>query len=238
MPVGPHGTPGTELQRRQVFRQAWPRARFGAQRSRNATECHATTTSGPSSQQRRSARMERHSGRRGRCAGGLFGPGWECAGAVDRLALMPVEGDFLRGSSVRACRYCWDGVGGRDCVLPRMWVMSLGPVGSVVDQPVGAGRRAAAGGPVTAAGCCTMEAMNVEVSVVADCPHQSRALELAEAGQFAGSPSFAMNGRDVVEVRDRAAWLTCRLYQGADGLLDFRALRQAFKGAVVEVVAR
>ncbi|MDA8043995.1 MAG: hypothetical protein M0Z30_01980 [Actinomycetota bacterium] len=60
----------------------------------------------------------------------------------------------------------------------------------------------------------------------------------AEARQFAGSPTFAMNGRDVFEVRDHPASLSCRLYQGADGLPDLRALRQAFKRAAAEVVER
>ncbi|MGC8513844.1 MAG: hypothetical protein ACP5P1_12545 [Acidimicrobiales bacterium] len=104
-----------------------------------------------------------------------------------------------------------------------------------------------------------MEAMNVEVLVVPECPHRASAVELAvmalsdiglsgieprvtmieaEARQFAGSPTFAMNGRDVFEVGDHPASLSCRLYQGADGLPDLRALRQAFKRAVAEAEAR
>lgn len=139
----------------------------------------------------------------------------------------------------------------------------MGAVGSVEDQAAGDGRKAAADGPITAPDCCTMEAMNVEVLVVPDCPHQASAVELAvtaladiglsrieprvtmiatqdeaEARQFAGSPTFAMNGRDVFEVRDHPASLSCRLYQGANGLPDLRALRQAFKRAAAEVVER
>lgn len=139
----------------------------------------------------------------------------------------------------------------------------MGAVGSVDDQAAGDGRKAAVDGPITASGCCTMEAMNVEVLVVPDCPHQASAVELAvtaladiglsgieprvtmittqdeaEARQFVGSPTFAMNGRDVFEFRDHPASLACRLYQGADGLPDLRVLRQAFKRAAAEMVAR
>ncbi len=139
----------------------------------------------------------------------------------------------------------------------------MGAAGSVDDQAAGDGRKAAADGPTTASGCCTMEAMNAEVLVVPDCPHQASAAELAvtaladiglgrieprvtmiatqdeaEARQFAGSPTFAMNGRDVFEVRDHPASLSCRLHQGADGLPDLRALTRAFKRAAGEVVAR
>lgn len=138
---------------------------------------------------------------------------------------------------------------------------SMGAVGSVDDQAAGDDRKAAADGPITTSGCCTMEAMNVEVLVVPECPHQASAVELAvtaladiglsrveprvtmiatqdeaEARQFIGSPTFAMNGRDVFEVRDHPASLSCRLYQGADGLPDLRALRQAFKRAAAQVV--
>lgn len=139
----------------------------------------------------------------------------------------------------------------------------MGAVGSVDDQAAGDGRKAAADGPIWASGCCTMEAMNVEVLVVPDCPHQANAVELAvtaladiglgridprvtviatqdeaEARRFVGSPTFALNGRDVFEVRDHPASLSCRLYQGADGLPDLHVLRQAFKRAAAEVVER
>ena len=107
-----------------------------------------------------------------------------------------------------------------------------------------------------------MAAMNVELLLVERCPHADAAVELlgtaltdiglgsvtpsvtvvttqaeAEARRFAGSPTFALNGRDVFDVAGQPSSLSCRVYRGAGGLPDLPALRQALKRAAAEAVA-
>ena len=108
-----------------------------------------------------------------------------------------------------------------------------------------------------------MVAMNAELLVVEGCPHADAAVELlraaltdiglggveasvtvvtsqaeAEARQFAGSPTFALNGRDVFAVGDQPSSLSCRLYPGNGGLPGLPALRQALEVAAAEGGAR
>lgn len=108
-----------------------------------------------------------------------------------------------------------------------------------------------------------MVSMYVEVLVVPECPHQRQAIELldtaladiglgrltptvtvittpdeAAAKRFAGSPTFSMNGRDVLAAPGQTPSLSCRLYPGTGGLPDIRVLRQALKTAAAEAVAQ
>lgn len=95
--------------------------------------------------------------------------------------------------------------------------------------------------------------------VVPDCPHERAAAvllrsalddigltaesfqltvidtsEAAERRGFVGSPAILLNGIDAFETPGEQVSVACRLYSGADGLPDVRALRQALKRAAFE----
>jgi glutaredoxin len=101
--------------------------------------------------------------------------------------------------------------------------------------------------------------MDVELLVVPDCPHEKSAALLlrsalddigltavnveltviateedAQRRGFVGSPTILLNGIDPFEVPGQLAAVACRLYSGAGGLPDLRALRKALKRAALD----
>ena len=107
--------------------------------------------------------------------------------------------------------------------------------------------------------------MQVELCVVQGCPHAALALtrlrealtslgrsgtpvtttviasrEMADARGFTGSPSFLVDGRDVLASSAPAA-VACRLYRGEDtteGLPTSRALAEAIRRSTGEALRR
>ena len=105
--------------------------------------------------------------------------------------------------------------------------------------------------------------MDVELLVVADCPHEQPAAcllrsalddvgltamefevtviathEEAERRGFGGSPTILLNGDDPFRRPGQPASVACRIYPGGGGLPDLRALRQALKRAAVDRAPR
>ena len=108
-----------------------------------------------------------------------------------------------------------------------------------------------------------MRSMDVELLLVADCPHEQPAASLlraalddvglttvqfevtviatheeAERRAFGGSPTILLNGDDPFQVPGQPASVACRIYPGGGGLPDPRALRQALKRAAVDGAPR
>jgi len=101
--------------------------------------------------------------------------------------------------------------------------------------------------------------MDAELLVVPDCPHEKPAAILlrsalddigltavtveltviateedAQRRGFVGSPTILLNGIDPFEVPGQQASVSCRIYPGAGGLPDLRALRKALKRAAFD----
>lgn len=97
--------------------------------------------------------------------------------------------------------------------------------------------------------------VRAEVVVIPGCPHESAAKQLLRTaltdiglghvpvlvrviaserapGEFAGSPTFAVDGRDLFPPQHPAGALACRVYDGPGRLPELRDLRQALKEAV------
>lgn len=97
--------------------------------------------------------------------------------------------------------------------------------------------------------------VQIELAVVADCPHQDAAAALlrealddvglgsesfsvrvvgsqdvADGMHFLGSPSFMVEGRDLFDDTGRPAAVACRIYPGGP-LPSLRELRRALKEA-------
>lgn len=108
-----------------------------------------------------------------------------------------------------------------------------------------------------------MGAMDVELLVVPDCPHEKSAAALlrsalddigltavdveltvvateedAQRRGFVGSPTILLNGIDPFEVPGQHAAVSCRIYPGVGGLPDLRALRQVLKRAASDTAPR
>jgi hypothetical protein len=107
--------------------------------------------------------------------------------------------------------------------------------------------------------------MHVELCVVQGCPHAATALtrlrealtalgrsrtpvtttvivsqQMSEARGFTGSPSFLVDGRDVLASSGPAA-VACRIYRGEDateGLPTLQALAEAIRRSTGEAVTR
>lgn len=104
----------------------------------------------------------------------------------------------------------------------------------------------------------TVAAVNIELQVVPDCPHEADAERLLHAALadlgidavvrtrvildepeavrcgFTGSPTFLLNGSDPFASPGRPVGLACRLYptaEGVAGLPTLRDLRKALKQA-------
>jgi hypothetical protein len=101
-----------------------------------------------------------------------------------------------------------------------------------------------------------MDIVQVELLVIADCPHEAAAVEVlrsalddlglatvdfgvtlidstaaAEQRRFVGSPTFTVDGDDVFPEVDQHFAVSCRLYADGRGVPELRDLRQALKGA-------
>lgn len=115
------------------------------------------------------------------------------------------------------------------------------------------------GAALSALGRAIMGGMDVELLIVADCPHENAAAQLlhtaladiglprtpfrttvinspAQAARrgFTGSPTFLLNGVDPFAEPDRPVGLSCRVYRASDGphgVLALPDLRQALKRA-------
>jgi hypothetical protein len=104
--------------------------------------------------------------------------------------------------------------------------------------------------------------VDVELLVVPECPHQPGMAALlrtalddiglsgleytvhvvadqddADSHQFSGSPTVAVNGRDLFPIPGQAPALSCRLYAGPGGLPELRDLRQALKAAAARALS-
>jgi hypothetical protein len=98
-----------------------------------------------------------------------------------------------------------------------------------------------------------IDAVNIELLVVTDCPHRAVAEHLLRTAlvdvglpadfsvvtvtdtsrrDFSGSPTFCADGLDLFPAVAKASGLTCRIYRsgsGLSGLPDLPTLRQALK---------
>lgn len=107
-----------------------------------------------------------------------------------------------------------------------------------------------------------MGAMDVELLVVPDCPHEKPAAaqlrsalddigltavdiertviateEDAQRRGFVGSPTILLNGVDPFDVPGQRVAVACRIYPGSGGLPDVSALRQALERAALDTTA-